>query len=152
MPNSLDNAIARIQDIAATLTTIPPTGTVMSSENDYPSESVQPLPFSLAYLGGGSFTATNATVHHNFPVIKVEMHFQRSNLKLAYQQITAAAIEFPKRLVADPTLGGTVVTIVFGRDESIQYTVRPAKFSEVATQLLEFNIPVKLLETPQTTA
>lgn len=152
MANDIDNAVARVQDIAAALTTIPPTGTKMHAELDYPAEAGQPFPFSIAYLGGGRFQATNATVHHNFPAIKVEFHFSRVNLKQAYQQINAVAIEFPQRLAGDPTLGGTVQTIVFGGDGEIEYTVRPFEYGSIVSQMLEFTIPVKLLKAPQSTA
>ena len=152
MPNALDNAIARIQNIAAALSTVPPTGTTVRAENDYPSEAAQAFPFCISYLGGGRFRATNATIHHNFPIVKVEMHFSRVNLKQAYQQINAAAIEFPKRLVADPTLDGTVQTIVFGQESEIEYTARPFEYGTIKSQVLEFEIPIKLLQSPQSTS
>jgi hypothetical protein len=152
MPNAIDNAIARIQDIAAALSTIPPTGTVMHAEADYPTEAAQAFPFCISYLSAGRFRATNATIHHNFPIIKVEMHFNRVNLKQAYQQIHAAALEFPKRLVADPTLNGTVTTIIFGSESEIEYGVRPFDYGTIKSQVLEFDIPIKLLVTPQATA
>jgi hypothetical protein len=152
MPNAIDNAIARLQNIAASLSTIPPTGTVIHAESDYPTEAAQPFPFSIAYLSAGRFRATNGTIHHNFPTIKVEIHFSRGNLKQAYEQINAAALEFPKRLVADPTLDGTIQTMVFGSENEIEYAARPFDYGTIKSQVLEFDIPLKLLQAPQSTS
>ena len=152
MTNAIDNAIARIQNIAAALSTIPPTGTTMHAEADYPTEAAQPFPLCVSYLAAGRFRAPNATIHHNFPVIKIELHFSRVNLKQAYQQINAAALEFPKRLAADPTLDGTVQTIVFGQESEIEYGVRPFEYGTIKSQMLEFDIPLKLLQAPQSTS
>lgn len=152
MANAIDNAIARLQNIAAALSTLPPTGTTMHAENDYPTEAAQPFPFCIAYLSAGRFRATNATVHHNFPTIKVEMHFSRVNLKQTYEQINAAALEFPKRLVADPTLDGAVQTIVFGQENEIEYAARPFEYGSIKSFVLEWDLPIKLLQAPQSTS
>lgn len=150
--SSIDDAIARIQDIALALT-----GVAIKSAPDYPIESLDPLPMVSTYLSGGEFQFTNATLHHNFPSIAVEFHFSRLNLKQAYQQINSVAIEFPQRLAGDPTLNNTVTTIVSGRDNRIPYTVRPFTWREqsttqspLITQMLMFTIPVKLLKDPTT--
>jgi hypothetical protein len=152
MANEIDNAIARIQNIAAALSTVPPTGTLIAAEADYPVEVAQKLPFSVAYLAGGTFNFTNASMMRNFPSIRVEFHFNRSNLKQAYQQIYAVAIEFPKRLAGDPRLNDTIDTIVASGDAPIAYEVRPFEFSGVTTQMLAFTIPVKTLQAPTSTA
>src|SRR3990167_11423168 len=98
MPNAIDNAIARLQNIAAACTSV-----TFKSAPDYPVDNVEPFPCSVCYIGGGQFVLTNATIHHNFPTINLELHFSRVNLKQAYQQIDAIALEFPKRLAGDPT-------------------------------------------------
>jgi len=142
-PNSLDNAIARIQDIALALTSVS-----VRSAPDYPIEDASALPMAISYLSGGNFQATNASLHHNFPIIAVEYHFSRVKLSQAYQQINAVALEFPQKLAGDPTLNGTVTTIVFGAESLINYIVRPFDFGKVQTQMLLFSIPIKLLRTP----
>ena len=153
--SSIDSAVARIQDIALALTTIPPSGTIILSAPDYPIEAPPSFPACSSYLGGGEFMLTNATIHHNFPMIVTEFHFSRVNLKQAYQQIHAVAIEFPQRLAGDPTLTGIVQTIVGGQDSRITYTVRPFIWREqtptqpgFASQMLAFSIPIKLLKVP----
>jgi len=144
--SSIDDAINRIQDIALSMT-----GVSVRSAPPYPIENVDPLPMVSAYLNGGSFNITNATVHHNFPIVAVEFHFARLNLRDTYTNINAAAVEFPQRLAGDPTLNGTVVTIVGGAESQIEYAVRPFKWNEsIITQMLLFTIPLKLLKTPTT--
>jgi hypothetical protein len=150
MPNAIDNAIARIQDIAASLSTVPPSGTTIKAAADYPVEAAQPFPFCVSYLSGGQFRLTNKTIHHNFPAIRVEFHLSRVNLMQAYQQATAIALEFPKRLAADPTLNDTITTIVATQDEAIAYEVRPFEWAGVVSQMVAFTIPVKTLQAPTT--
>ena len=143
MTNTIDNAITQIQLIVDSMTSV-----VFKSTPDYPIENADPFPMSVVYLGGGQFSATNATVHHNLPSINVEFHLSRVNLKQTYQQINAIALEFPRRLVADPTLGGNVTTILMSGDNPITYTVRPYSFGAVTSQMMLFVIPFKTLQTP----
>ena len=63
-PNSIDNAIARLQDLAAACTSL-----TIKSAPDYPIENADPFPFSAAYISSGEFKATNANTTHLFPVI-----------------------------------------------------------------------------------
>lgn len=160
--SSIDNAIARIQEIALALSTIPDgTGgtTSIKSAPEYPIEAPNAWPGAITYLAGGEFSLTNYTVHHNFPLVWCEFHFNRANLKQAYQQIHAVAIEFPQRLAGDPTLNGTVETVVGGADNRIVYSVRPFVWQEegpnkprIVSQMLRFDLPIKLLKAPKATA
>ena len=160
--SSVDNAIARIQDIALALSTIPDAnGNIISIRNapDYPIDSPPAWPACITHLSGGEFLLTNRTVHHNFPMIASEFHFDRVNLKQAYKQINAVVIEFPQRLAGDPTLDGTVDTIVGGADSRITYAVRPFVWKEqtgtspaIVSQMLMFAIPIKLLKAPVATS
>jgi hypothetical protein len=159
--SSIDTAIARIQDIAlalSTLTDAAGNAITLSNAADYPVENVPPFPACISYLGGGDFQLTNATIHHNFPIINVEFHVSRVNIKQAYMQVNAIAIEFPQRLAGDPTLNGTVTTIVGGAESRIQYTVRPFTWREqtqtqapILSQMILFTVPIKLLKTPTAT-
>lgn len=153
MANAIDNAIARLQNIVAACTTV-----TFKSAKDYPVDNVEPFPSSVAYIGGGYFMLTNATVHHNYPTINLELHFSRVNIPQTYQQIDAIALELPKRLAADPTLDGTIDTILATRDEPITYVCRPYQWSPpgitpiVTSQMLMFQIPIKTLQAPQSTS
>lgn len=146
--SSIDDAVAVIQELALSLPTIQ-----VKSAPDYPIENVDPLPMAISYLGSGEFMFTNATIHHNFPVIVTEFHVSRVNLKEAYRQTQSIAIEFPQLLAGNPTLDGTVQTIVATADSRIQYTIRPFVWREnppLVTQMIRFDIPVKLLKAPIT--
>lgn len=147
MTNAIDNAIARIQDIVGALTSVN-----FKSYPDYPIENADPFPMSIAYIGGGEFRATNATIHHNFPIISVEFHFSRINLKQTYQQINLVVLEFPKRIAGDPTLNGAIDTVIMTQDQPITYIVRPFEWGKVTSQMLMFSIPIKTLQAPQATA
>lgn len=158
MTNSLDDAIARIQVIALA-SALSSTDRVLKSAPDYPVENEEPLPCCISYLGGGEFNASNASMHLNFPAINVEFHFSRTNLKLAHQDINAVALSFPARLAGDPTLNGTVQTILMTQDQPVPYAVRPFVWREktqtmsaFVTQSLTFTVPIKLLKTPTSTA
>jgi hypothetical protein len=147
---SIDSAIARLQDISQALTSV-----VIKSAPDYPIENEEPLPMSVAYLASGSFEAVNKDALKFLPKVNVEFHFSRVNLKQAYQQIYAVALEYSKRLQGDPTLAAAVHTIYGNGDDTVPFTVRPFVWRErtatsaaFATQMLMFEITLKTLESP----
>ena len=141
--SDLSDAVARIQDLAQSLT-----GITIKSAPDYPIENVDPLPMVISYVGSGNFHAVNATTLKNFPVIHTEFHFSRVNLKQMAQQMTAVAFEFPKLLAGDPTLNSKVTTIVMDVGSPVPYESRPFEWGSVVTQMMLFAIPVKLLQAP----
>ena len=151
--SAIDSAIARLQNIVAACTDV-----TFKSAPDYPVENVEPFPCSVCYITSGSVHFTSASQHNNFPVLALELHFSRVNLKQAYQQIDAIAIELPKRLAGDPTLAATIETIVATRDAPITYEVRPFVWTPqgqspiVSSQMLKFLIPIKILAAPTVTA
>jgi len=153
MTNAIDNAIARLQNIAAACTSV-----TFKSAKDYPVDNIEPFPCSICYIGGGTFMLTNKTIHHNFPILNLELHFSRVNILQTYQQIDAIALELPKRLAGDPTLDGTIETILATRDSPVTYTVRPFQWSAqgvtpvITSQMLMFTIPIKTLQAPQSTS
>lgn len=146
--SDIDLAIEVIQSLARSMTTVR-----VKSAPDYPIENVDPLPMVVSYLGSGEFMFTNATVHHNFPVIVVEFHLSRINLREAYKQAQSIAIEFPQLLAGNPTLDATVQTIVATSDSRITYSVRPFVWRDnpaLVTHMVRFDIPIKLLKAPIT--
>ena len=144
MTSTIDNAIARAQTLALAITSV----SIKSAPN-YPVENADPFPFCAAYLGGGQFYFGNASTVYQFPAITVEFHFSRVNLKQTYTQINAVAVEFPKILAADPTLGGIVSTILASQAQPIAFSVRPFQWGQVTSQMLLFTVPFKALESPQ---
>lgn len=142
-PTTIDNAIARLQDIVGEIT-----GLTIKSSPDYPTEQADPFPFSAAYISGGEAEFTNASLTRMFPVLALEIHFSRVNLKNTYQNINAVALELPRRLAKDPTLNGTVSTIIATRDQRLTWSVSPFEWGKVQSQMLKFDIPFKTLQTP----
>lgn len=151
--SALDTAIARLQNILAACTSV-----TFKSAKDYPVDNVEPFPLAVAYYSSGSFHFANASMVKHFPVIALELHFSRVNILQAYQQINAIAIELPKRLAGDPTLDGNVATILATADNPMEVICRPYQWSPagvtpvITSQMLLFNIPVKLLEAPESTS
>ena len=142
--STIDDAIARIQTLSLAITSV-----AIKSAPNYPIENADPFPFSAAYIGAGQFYFGNKTTVYQFPAISVEFHFSRVNLLQAYTQISSVAVEFPKILAADPTLNGTVSTIIASQNQPISYTVRPFEWAKVQSQMLLFTVPFKALESPQ---
>lgn len=145
--NVLDNAIARIQDIALACTSL-----TIRSAPDYPIENADPFPMVVTHLVGGSGYAMNASTLQFMPVVSVDFLFQRTNLKLAYQQSDAIALEFMQRLAGDPTLNGILDTIQISRDTPVSFEVGPIQWDAVTAHMLSFRVTFKTLEVPQTTA
>lgn len=142
-PTVIDNAIAAIQNHVEAIT-----GVTFKSAPDYPIENADPFPMSVGYVSGLEVEFTNASMSKMFPTLTLELHFSRVNLKNTYQNINAVAIELPRRLAKDPTLGGTVSSIIATVDRRIVGTVSPFEWGKVQSQLLKFEIPFKTLQTP----
>lgn len=135
----VDNAIARMQDLALACTTV-----TIRNAPDYPVSDASMLPLSIAHLVEGSGQADTADQTRLLLTANVDIHFNRSILKDAYQKIDAVAVEYLRRLAGDPTLNGTVDTIVF----PVTFTVTPAQWDAVQTQMISFVIQFKELTTP----
>jgi len=137
--NSLDNAIARIQDLVLACTTVD-----IKLAPDYPVEAATMLPISLAYFQTGTAQADTADQTRLLLSINVDVHFPRSDLKTTYQKINQFVVEFMRRVAGDPTLNSTIDTVVF----PISFTVNPLSWGQVETIAVQFVIPIKDLTTP----
>jgi len=135
----IDNAIARLQDIALSCT-----DTVVKSAPDYPIEDATSLPLVITHIISGTGTADNATTAHLDFTVNVDFHFSRVNIKDAYTRIDKIIPEYLQRLCGDPTLNGTIDTIVF----PVSFAVSPAQWDTVTTQMVSFTVPIKTLENP----
>lgn len=140
--NSIDNAIARLQDIV-----LSSSDTTIKKAPDYPVSDASDLPLAIAYVAEGNGTVGDGTMAKLLVTINVDVHFARVNMKDTYQRITAFAIEYARRLAGDPTLNGTIDTIVF----PINWNIAATRWNTVVTQMVSFKIVVKTLETPITT-
>lgn len=138
----VDQAIARLQDIVQSCT-----DTVIQSAPDYPIEDATSLPLAITHITDGTGNANNATTVQLNLNLSVDVHFARVSIKDAYTRINKVIPEFLRRLGGDPTLDGTVDTIIF----PVSVAVQPAQWDTVITQMVSFIVPVKTLETPITT-
>lgn len=145
MANALDNAIGRIQDIALSCT-----DTIIKSAPDFPIENADACPFVITHLAEGDGWV-NASTLQFMPVVNADFYFNRVNLKQAYQQSDAVALEFLQRLAGDPTLNGLVDTIQIGRDDPVHFSVAPDEYGSVVLQKLQFSIRIKVLSATTTT-
>jgi len=135
---SIANAVERLQAIAGQVTGV-------KHAPQYPVEDALTLPLCIAHLTGGESTMDDATQYRHFANLSADFHVSRISLRQAYSQIGAIADEFTARLAGDPTLAGNVDTIVF----PIQYTVSPAEWDRVTTQMISFTVRVKTMSIPQ---
>jgi len=162
MSDTIGTAIARIQAIALALNSVTDIGgnaVSIAFAPTYPVENEPQLPASIALLMGGTFNGANKSMMFNYPLINVEFHLSRVNLKQTYMQTDQVAYEFPRRLAGDPTLNSSVTTIVYTGDQQINYNARPFVWREktatspaLITQCVTFEVMLKILVTPLTTA
>lgn len=137
--SQIDTAIARMQALALACTTV-----TVRLAPDYPVSDASMLPLSIAHLVEGSGQADTADQTRLLLTANVDIHFARQSLKDAYQKIDAIAVEYLQRLAGDPTLNGSIDTIVF----PVTFTVSPAQWDNVQTQMISFVVPFKELTTP----
>jgi hypothetical protein len=135
----IDDAVAKLQDHILACTTV-----TVRLAPDYPVSDASMLPISIAHLVEGSGQADDASSARLLVTANVDVHFSRQSLKDAYQKIDAIAVEYLRRLAGDPTLGGTIDTIVF----PVSFTVSPAQWDAIQTHMITFIVPFKELTTP----
>jgi hypothetical protein len=135
----VDDAIAKLQDHILACTTV-----TVKQAPDYPVDNASMLPLAIAHLVEGSGQADTADQVRLLLTANVDVHFARNSLKDAYQKIDKIAVEYLQRLAGDPTLGGTVDTIVF----PVTFTVIPTQWDTIATQQISFVVQFKELTTP----
>jgi hypothetical protein len=102
----------------------------------------------ITHITGGQGNADNASTAHLDLTLSVDIHFARLNIKDTYQRIDKIIPEYLCRLCGDPTLAGTIDTIVF----PVPVLVSPAQWDSIVTQMVSFTVPIKTLEAPITTS
>ncbi|MFA7254002.1 MAG: hypothetical protein WC107_05625 [Patescibacteria group bacterium] len=134
----IDTAIQRIQTIAKA-TVFDGTNTFKNAP-DYPTDDASILPLVITHISGGNVTQVNATDTKLIVNIMSEIHFNRSILRITYQMIDTFIPDFIQRLGGDPTLASSASTIIY----PVTFTVGPAEWDSIITQMVSFTIPVKL--------
>lgn len=138
----VDTAIARLQDLVQSCT-----DTVVKSAPDYPIEDATSLPLAITHITNGTGVKNEYTTVQLIVNLSVDVHFARVNLKDCYQRIDKFIPEFLCRLGGDSTLNGAIDTINW----PVSFTVAPAQWDAITTQMVSFTVPIKTLETPITT-
>lgn len=138
MTNSIDDAIARLQDLSLACTSVK-----IKSAPDYPVENAEPAPFSIAHLQSGLVTTEGSGMLKFLGVAHVDFYFSMVNLKQAYQQLDLIALEYMQRIGGDPTLNGKVSTIDYGAGVSCEDAGAVA-WGSVEFHMLRFSIPFKV--------
>jgi hypothetical protein len=138
----VDDTIARIQALSIACAGIKAAPTT-------PADDASVLPLAIAHISDGTGIQVNATDTKIIANINVDFHFDRQILRLTYQKIDALIPDFIQRLGGDPSLNSTASTIIF----PVTYTVMPADWDSIITQMVSFTIPVKFnLQSPTVTA
>ena len=142
----VDDAIQRIQTLAL-LVAYDSGGTkTIRSAPSYPAEDASVLPLAITYIAEGECQADDITTARLLYTINTDFHVSRVSMKSAYTQLDIIIPDFSRRLAGDPTLNSTVDTIRF----PVTFTVGPAQWDQVVTQMVSFSIPIKILSTPTT--
>jgi hypothetical protein len=137
----IDDAIGRLQYHALAITS----ETVRGAPS-YPTEDASVLPLAIAYIANGTGSADDASTARLLLTVNVDFHVNRMSMKSAYTQLNNIIPEYLRRLAGDPTLNAKVDTIVF----PVSFTVMPAQWDKVVTQMASFQVPLKFRETPTT--
>lgn len=136
---SLQTAITRISAILGDISGI-------KSAPEQPPESSSAFPFGIVYPDSGQIEAeysfTSKAIHN----LAIEVHFNRSNLPQAVKEMVPVITLIKQALIEDPTLAGTVDTIVATSENRIEYTVINADYAGVQTLVLRFVVTVKVRE------
>jgi hypothetical protein len=131
------DAIVKVQAIARALTG-------MREAPDDPRANMVAFPFAISYAGNGGFAA-QAGVGKGMHHIVTDMHCAReADMAQAVQMEHAFLDDFANALLADPTLGGVVSTIVATDDNQVRYSFGPTNYCGVPTIVLRWDILVKI--------
>lgn len=133
--SEITTAIKNLQEIV-----LSSSDTTIKAAPDYPVEDANVLPLSIAYISNGQSTADDDGSARMLLTLKVDVHFSRVSIVEAYKQINRFVPELLKRLAGDPTLGGSVDTIVY----PITFEVLPMQYNAIITQAVSVSVPVKI--------
>lgn len=106
-----------------------------------PVESNVRFPFSACYPGTGRIMAGASETRKDIDSFVLALHVNRAHLPIDVKTAETFYDAFGALLVADPTLGGTVNTILL--DEGIGWEFGNMKWGGLETVGFKFTIPVK---------
>jgi len=137
----IDDAVARLQYHALAISS-----EIVRGAPSYPTEDAMVLPLAIAYIANGTGSIDDSTTARLLLTVNVDFHVNRASMKSAYTQLNNIIPEYLRRLAGDPTLNAKVDTIVF----PVSFTVMPAQWDRITTQMASFQVPLKFRETPTT--
>lgn len=133
--SEIDAAVQALQSLI-----LSSSDTTIRAAPDYPIDDANLLPLSIAYISSGQSTAEDSGSVKMILTLKADVHFSRVSIVEAYKQISKFVPNFLKRLAGDPTLSGTVDTVVY----PVSFDVIPMQYNMIVTQAVSFSIPVKI--------
>lgn len=101
----LQAAIEWVQDQALSLP-----GIRQGAAPDYMEEKAAKFPFWATWAGEGAWNSESEGMTKGLLSIRVELHVERKHLPSAVKEAMKYVEAFPKLILADATLGGTVST------------------------------------------
>lgn len=115
------------------------------SAPQFPPEGIAEFPFTAVYPRTGTILGEASEARRDLVDIYFEYHLARQNLPVDVETALNFFENFPNRLIADPTLGGTVSTIVMDRDTGgIRWEFGEMSYMSLKTIGYRFTITVKL--------
>lgn len=136
---TLEAALLYTAGLAETITGI-------KAAPDYPPESVSAYPFVLTYPSGGNLEWEPGLIFKGLHQITCELHFDRAVLPKAIKTMIPFIKSFADKIKADPTLGGTVDTIVASANTKIEYAILFQQFAKVPEVVIQFKFTCKIRE------
>lgn len=140
----IDDAINRLQAIALLYVDPSTSKPLIKAAPDYPVGDASVIPLAIAHIADGSLNVDNASDARLLLTVHVDVHFNRQSIKDSYTKIDKFIPDYLQRLAGDPTLNGKVDTINF----PVYFTVSPADWGSITTQMVSFQIPLKFKESP----
>ena len=127
------DAIVKVQAIARALTG-------MKEAPDDPRDGMVAYPFAITYAGTGDYDVAPAGMGKGLHTLITDMHVARQpSITLAVKLQHTLLDDFANNVLADPTLGGTVDTIVTGEGgPALRYRFVMADYTGIPTWLLRW--------------
>jgi len=135
---SLSGAVTQLQTLALTISGI-------KDAPVNPPESINVFPFVVAYPARGTFTGEGSGTIRGLHTIYTEVHYARTLLGAAVNSATAMVETYADKILANPTLAGTVDTILMSADgQPFTYEFGRLEWGGLETIGIRFAITVKI--------
>lgn len=110
---------------------------------DLPIESNVAFPFSICYPTIGTIEGLPGQGEKDLTTLNLDIHTNRLDLPTDILAIVTVFEALKPLLIADPTLGDTVNTMLLGSDQPIQWTFGQMKYANVDTVGFRISIRIK---------